>query len=201
MIRQNARMLDQEEKAKRLINIFKSKPSLIRQFDILTSNITAKPGDILEWVALDSLPFVRHRMMYLGNRQVVHPFVPGDLPFRAEVRIDSFDALIIGKTMHKYTNSSKIPFSRYRSIMNALHSVGDYAYCPISSNCQHIVASWQGFSNTEDAIGTFQVIGSLFLIAMIFLLIEYFADRLVFDMKKEVHQLPIFMIGSQACCS
>jgi len=193
MIRKLGRLREHELLAKEIIDKFRNDPSLVNNEDHLWDNVYAKPGDILEWEALSALPFVHHRMMYIGNRQVVHPDLPKSMPLVAKVIVSDLDILKQQKNIFKFHLKCKVPFSRYRSIMNALHGIGEYAYCPILCNCQHIVSSWQGFENQETAIGTAQVMGTIFIVFVFFLLIEYFAERLVFNMKKEVHQLPLFM--------
>lgn len=194
MIRKQGRLCeDEENKVAQVIDRFRRNPDLVYMKDHLWDNLYVRPGDILEWEALTALPFVHHRMMYIGNRQVIHPDLPKNLPLRAEVLIANLDDLRGKKNIIKLEMKKAIPFSRYRSIMNALHGVGSYAYCPIMSNCQHLVSSWQGFENHQNAIGAAQVLGTIFAVFVLFLLVEYFVERLVYDLKKEVHSKPIFM--------
>lgn len=181
------------EKAKLAIHRFRSNPHLVYQKDHLWDQLYVRPGDLLEWEALTALPFVHHRMMYIGNRQVIHPDLPKSMPLRAEVVIADLDELRLKKNIIKYELKTVVPHTRYRSVMNALHGVGSYAYCPILSNCQHIVSSWQGYSNHQNAIGAAQVLGTIFAVFVLFLLVEYFAERLVYNLKKEVHSIPAYM--------
>lgn len=194
MIRKMWRLSEEEEqKVEAVIDRFRRNPDLVYRKDHLWDNLYVRPGDILEWSALNALPFVHHRMMYIGNRQVIHPDLPKNMPLRAEVLIANLDDLKNIKNIVKLEMKRPVPNSRYRSIMNALNSVGAYTYCPIMSNCQHMVSSWQGFESHQNAIGAAQVLGTIFAVLVLFLLVEYFAERLVFNMKKEVHSTPIFM--------
>lgn len=184
---------EEENKVAEVIDRYRKNPNLVYRKDHLWDNLYVRPGDILEWEALNALPFVHHRMMYIGNRQVIHPNLPKDMPLRAEVIVSDLDELKAKKNIVKLEMKHAVPNSRYRSILNALHGVGAYTYCPIMSNCQHIVSSWQGFESHQNAIGVVQVMGTIFAVFVLFLLIEYFAERLVYNMKKEVHSTPVFM--------
>lgn len=192
MIRKIKRLEREEKIASKVIDYFREEPSRVHKQDHLWDDLFVKPGDVLEWEALGSLPFVHHRLMYVGNNLVVHPDLPKSFPIQAQVVISNIHELHHYKEIFKMNLKINVPLPRYMCVMNALHSVGVYEYCPILSNCQHLVASWQGFKHMETIDGAKQVLLSILSAFILLLFLEYFSARVVFHFKKQIHSKPIF---------
>ena len=185
---------EQQLKVRNYIQKFRLNPKLVHKVDHLWDDIYVQPGDTLEWIAISCLPFVHHRMLYIGDRHVIHANLPKTLPPNSSVQIDSIDKLRLDKPeITKRPCVSTTLFTRYQIIMNALHSTGAYPYCPVLANCQNIYSSWQGVSQLQDTNGVIQVLASIFMAFFVILLIEFYIVRLIAKLKLEIHSPPLFI--------